>query len=143
MGLILECPKTAKIDVMLVELNLPSVVNRICEITYRTVSCLLRTDAAPFKQALVTLHDDSSRAPVTPYLRKVYVILAEMGVLEAFLGLVFSPTLPVWPPSRVSVDIEALRFPCLASSCSPGSVHAQTVPVPLCTGCSRVLFRLS
>ena len=110
MRIILGCPRTTKLEVMRAELDLPSVVVRVSEMTCRTASRLLQADAVPLKQTLVTLHSDS-RAPATPFLRKLYTLLTDSGVLEACLGLVHSLPQPTWHPSRVSVDIEKLALP--------------------------------
>ncbi|KAK4312706.1 hypothetical protein Pmani_015891 [Petrolisthes manimaculis] len=107
MRIILGCPRTAKIEVLRAELDMPSIVFRIQEIACRATSRLLCSGAPSFKQNLTYLHHNP-RYPVTPFVKKIVSLLRSVGIMEECLGVITSPRQPTWRPHRVSVDIEKL-----------------------------------
>ncbi|KAK4321869.1 hypothetical protein Pmani_007332 [Petrolisthes manimaculis] len=107
MRIILGCPRTAKIEVLRAELDMPSIVFRIQEIACRATSLLLCSGAPSFKQNLTYLHHNP-RYPVTPFVKKIVSLLRSVGIMEECLGVITSPRQPTWRPHRVSVDIEKL-----------------------------------
>ncbi|KAK4318942.1 hypothetical protein Pmani_010031 [Petrolisthes manimaculis] len=107
MRIILGCPRTAKIEVLRAELDMPSIVFRIQEIACRATSHLLCSGAPSFKQNLTYLHHNP-RYPVTPFVKKIVSLLRSVGIMEECLGVITSPRQPTWRPHRVSVDIEKL-----------------------------------
>ncbi|MPC68526.1 hypothetical protein E2C01_062728 [Portunus trituberculatus] len=104
MQIILGCPRTAQIEVLRAELNLPSIMCRVQEITCCTVSRMLCMGSDSLKGSLALLYPDPQTL-TTPYLRKILGVLTSVGVAEACINVVMSPLQPAWNPHRVSVDI--------------------------------------
>ena len=107
MRTILGCPRTAKLEVLRAELELPSVVCRVYEITCRTISRMICHGDTELKQALTTLQA-TPNIPAKSYLKLLHKLLSAFNVLEPCLSLINSPYYPTWKPHRVSVDVEKL-----------------------------------
>lgn len=100
---ILGCPKTAKIEVLRAELDLPSIVCRIQEITCRALCWMACNGASQPLRSLADLHA-CPRAPANSYLRQLFNSLTNFDVLDSYLNVVTTSGYPSWRPHRVSVD---------------------------------------
>ena len=95
---------------MRAELALPSIINRIREITCRTVCRSICNGNYHLKDALANLHANPT-ARVKLYLRRIYNLLSSFNLIVPCLHLIHQPCIPTWSSTKVSIDIEKLQKP--------------------------------
>lgn len=110
MKVVLGCPKTAKLEVLRAELDLPSIVCRIQEITCCALCRMACNGANQPLRSLAYLRANP-KALANSYLRKLFISLTKFDVLDSYLRVVTTSGYPALRPHKVSVDIVRLAAP--------------------------------
>ncbi|XP_068245305.1 uncharacterized protein [Palaemon carinicauda] len=109
MRVILGCPRTARIEIMRLELNFPSVTQRIRELTVSSIIRLIRQNDRHFK-IIINRYVTGVPGffPLNEYSRKLCKVLNDYNVLDFCVPLPSSRPIKPWITEKVDISIEQL-----------------------------------
>lgn len=110
MRIILGCPKTAKIEIMRKELNLPGIAVRIREITCRTIARMITTSTLPLSQMPLST-DVQGIDTNSLYLKKIAIFLQRNNWLDILSHLIPSPSMYTSPLQLTNVPVSIYKLP--------------------------------
>ena len=109
MRIVLGCPRTTRIEIMRLELNIPSVFNRIWELTAISALRLIRRGDDQLKSAVDNYRTSGNRNfKMNAYTKRICNKFLEYNVIDFCLPVTQSDPLEPWLMSNVCVRIDKL-----------------------------------
>ena len=109
MRIILGCPRSTRIEIMRMELNIPSITHRVRELTIVSVLRLIRR-GDEYLKAIVEkyIHDLPRSLKINAYAMKICKYLMHYDVLDYCITIPSTMTLQPWDNETIDVQIEIL-----------------------------------
>ena len=111
MRIILGCANTTRIEIMRMELDLPSIADRVREITASSVIRMVRRGDDHLAGMLADLRAGLGLVKINAYVRRLYNILVDYGVFAYCVASRPTPRLCPWQQEELTVDIQRLVAP--------------------------------
>ena len=109
MRIVLGCPRTTRIEIMKLELNIPRIIHRIRELTTISVVCLIRCGDAYLKSVVDKCRSDFARNfKINSYTKKLCNMLLDYNVVDFCVPVPKTVCLKPWLTENVSVRIDKL-----------------------------------
>ena len=109
MRAILGCARTTRIEIMRMELYLPSILHRIKELIVAAVIRMTRRGDETLKSLLHTCQTAHSSPRVNKYGRKLYSTLLEYDAIQYCTHLKTPNSVPPWFHDKIKLDILRLN----------------------------------
>ena len=111
MRIILGCPRSTQIEIMRLELQLPSITERIHELTATAVIRLIRRGEKCLKLALNKIAGNTTvPININCYLRKLCRVMMKYQLFEHFVILPKIITVKPWLTCRLNINIMKLDY---------------------------------
>ena len=109
MRIVLGCPRTTGIKIMKLELNIPSIIHRIRELTTISVVRLIRHGDTYLKSVVDNCRSDFARIfKINSYTKKLCNMLLDYNVVEFCVSVPKTVCLKPWLTENISVRIDKL-----------------------------------
>ena len=111
MRIVLGCPRSTRIEIMRMELNIPSITHRVRELTIVSTIRLIRRGDEYLKTVVKKfLTDFPKNFKINAYARKICKYLDQYDAFDFCTPLQSTAAMPPWDDSIVDVRIEILDF---------------------------------
>ncbi|MEL6606561.1 MAG: ribonuclease H family protein, partial [Cyanobacteria bacterium J06614_10] len=108
MRMILGCPRTTRIEIMRMELNLCSISHRIKELTAITVIRMIRRGDLYLKMSLDKASGIRIRNKINSYVKKLFIIMTKHGVYKYCVKMKETVKMKPWTNPHINVCITKL-----------------------------------
>ena len=109
MRIVLGCPRSTRIEIMRMELNIPSITHRVRELTIVSTIRLIRRGDEYLKTVVKKfLTDFPKNFKINAYARKICKYLDQYDAFDFCTPLQSTAAMPPWDDSIVDVKIEIL-----------------------------------
>lgn len=109
MRTILGCARTTRLEIMSMELYLPSIQHRIKELITAAVIRMTRRGDDALISLLKTCHTVRSSAKVNRYCKKLYMTLVEFDAVQYCIPLRKAESVPPWLHGKIKLDFLQLN----------------------------------